>query len=63
MIKQGKKTKWDQESAQAFQALRKYLASQPLLVKPVSGEELQLYLAVSEAATSGALVKKCDDRV
>ena len=55
--------KWDQESEQAFQALREYLASPPLLVKPISGEELQLYLAVSKAATSGALVKECSDGV
>ena len=63
MIKQGKKMKWDRESERAFQALKEYLASPPLLVKPVSGEELQLYLVVSEAATSGALVKECSDRV
>ncbi|KAK4845460.1 hypothetical protein QYF36_005345 [Acer negundo] len=35
----------------------------PLLVKPLIGEELQLYLAVSEAATSGALVKECSDEI
>ena len=47
IIKQGKKMKWDQESEQAFQALKKYLASPPLQVKPYPKEELQLYLAVS----------------
>ncbi|KAI9164955.1 hypothetical protein LWI28_004980 [Acer negundo] len=46
----------------AFQALQEYLASPPLLVKPFTGDELQLYLAVSEAATSGALVKECSER-
>src|SRR5579862_8422408 len=55
--------KWDQESEQAFQALKEYLASPPLLVKPIPGEELQLYLVVSEAATSRALVKECSDGV
>ena len=63
IIKQGKKMKWDQECEQAFQLLKKYLASPPLLVKPLSGEELQLYLAVLETTTSGALVKECSDRV
>ncbi|KAK1591649.1 hypothetical protein Q3G72_011066 [Acer saccharum] len=38
-------------------------SSPPLLVKPLSGEELQLYLAVSKTATSGALVKECSDGV
>ena len=55
--------KWDQESEQAFQSLKKYLASPSLLVKPIPGEELQLYLAVSETAISMALVKECGDGV
>ncbi|KAK0584842.1 hypothetical protein LWI29_019558 [Acer saccharum] len=55
--------KWNQESEQAFWALKEYLASPPLLVKPVPGEELQLYLAVSETATNGALVKECGDEI
>ncbi|KAK0596932.1 hypothetical protein LWI29_020323 [Acer saccharum] len=61
IIKQGRNMKWDQEGKQAFQALKEYLASPPLLVKPLPGEELQLYLAVSLTATSGALVKECSD--
>ena len=55
--------KWEEQSDQAFQALWEYLASLPLLVKPISREELQLYLAVSEATTSGALVKEGNDGV
>ncbi|KAK0570475.1 hypothetical protein LWI29_001744 [Acer saccharum] len=52
--------KWDQESEQAFQSLKKYLASLPLLMKPLSGEELQSYLAVSETATSEAIRYLCE---
>ncbi|KAK0606003.1 hypothetical protein LWI29_033080 [Acer saccharum] len=63
VIKQGKNMKWNQESEQAFRALKEYLASPPLLVKPIPGEELQLYLAVSKTATSGALVKECGDGI
>ena len=63
VIKQGKNMKWDEQCEQAFQALREYLASPPLLVKPNLKEELLLYLAVSEAAMSGALVKECNDGV
>ncbi|KAK4841203.1 hypothetical protein QYF36_000627 [Acer negundo] len=59
----GKKLKWDEQRELAFQTLKEYLASPPLLVKPLIREELQLYLAVSEAATSGALVKECSDGV
>ena len=32
-------------------------------MKPTPEEELLLYLAVSEVATSGALVKKCNDGI
>ena len=38
VIKQGKKMKWDEKSEQAFQALREYLSSPSLLVKPTLGE-------------------------
>ncbi|KAI9190892.1 hypothetical protein LWI28_000330 [Acer negundo] len=62
IIKQGKKLKWDEQNELAFHALKEYLAS-PLLVEPLTGEKLQLYLAVSEAATSGALVKECSDGI
>ena len=43
----------------AFQGLKRYLTSPPLLSKPVTGETLFLYLAISEFAVSGALV--CED--
>lgn len=41
-----------------FQGLKKYLASPPLLSKPVTGETLFLYLAVSKSAVSGAFVRE-----
>ncbi|KAK4840131.1 hypothetical protein QYF36_000495 [Acer negundo] len=63
IIKQGKKLKWDKQSELAFQTLKEYLAYHPLLVKPFTREELQLYLVVLKAATSGALVKECSDGV
>ena len=40
----------------AFQGLRRYLASLPLLSKPITGETLFLFLEVSESVVSGALV-------
>ena len=47
---------WNEECEIAFQGLKRYLSSPPLLSKPISGEMLFLYLAVSESAVSGALV-------
>ena len=44
----------------AFDNLKAYLSSPPLLSPSKPGEELYLYLAVSEAAVSVALVKEED---
>ncbi|KAM1277266.1 hypothetical protein ACFX2J_029426 [Malus domestica] len=42
----------------AFQDLKRYLASPPLLSKPEAAEELYIYLAVSDKAVSSALMRK-----
>ncbi|KAK0583819.1 hypothetical protein LWI29_003474 [Acer saccharum] len=52
--------KWDEESERAFRELQSYLSNPPLLVKPLPGDVLQLYLAVSDMATSATLVKECE---
>ena len=39
-------------------ALKTYLTSPPILVSPFEGELLTLYLAVSDFATSAALVRE-----
>ena len=44
-----------------FQDLKKYLASLPLLSKPITGEPLFLYLAVSESAESESFVPEEGD--
>ena len=41
----------------AFKDLKKYLSSPPLLSPSMPGEELYVYIAVSQAAVSGALVR------
>ena len=43
-----------------FDNLKAYLSSPPLLSPSKPGEELYLYLAVSQAAISTALVKEED---
>ena len=52
--------KWMDECQQAFENLKMYLSSPPLLSPSRLGEELDLYLAVSQAAVSVALVKEED---
>ena len=41
----------------AFDELKKYMAEPPLLSKPIDGEVLCVYLAVSEQALSAVLVR------
>ena len=43
---------------QVFLTLKEHLGCSPLLSKPINGEKLYLYLAVSKEAISAALVKE-----
>ena len=51
---------WTDECQRAFEELKAYLSSPPLLSPSQQGEELFLYLAVSPAAVSAALIRKED---
>ena len=57
-IKRAQRDKWDEECEKAFQDLKKYLTSPPLLSKPEAAEDLYIYLAVSEVAVSSALIRE-----
>ena len=57
-----KSFEWTDECQQAFEELKAYLSSPPLLSPSQLGEELFLYLAVSPVAVSAALIKE-EDRV
>ena len=62
LLRRSKKIQWTEECEEAFQALKRHLAQPPVLAKPIDGETLFIYLAVTEYAISAALVKE-DDRV
>ncbi|KAL2230216.1 UNVERIFIED_CONTAM: hypothetical protein Sindi_1616000 [Sesamum indicum] len=49
---------WTEECEQAFQELKIYLRSPPLLANPREGDVLYLYLAVSDNAVSSVLIKE-----
>jgi hypothetical protein len=49
---------WTEECEQAFGELKTYLANPPLLSRPVEGEILYLYLAVSQTAVSSVLFRE-----
>ena len=53
-----KSFKWTNECQKAFEDLKKYLSSPPLLSPSKPGEELYLYIAVSQAAVSPTLVRE-----
>ena len=48
---------WDTKCEEAFSALKTYLSSPPIIVSPIEGELLTLYLAVSDFSTSVVLVR------
>ncbi|GKV43074.1 hypothetical protein SLEP1_g50414 [Rubroshorea leprosula] len=47
-----KKFEWSQECQTAFDELKSYLSSPPLLIKAINGEILYLYLGISDEAIS-----------
>ena len=53
-----KSFEWTDECQQAFEQLKAYLSAPPLLSPSQPGEELFLYLAVSPAAVSAALIRE-----
>ncbi|XP_024016193.1 uncharacterized protein LOC112089676 [Eutrema salsugineum] len=57
-LRGNKKFEWDERCEAAFQELKNYLASPPILAKPVEGEPLFLYIAVSPTAVSGVLIRE-----
>ena len=55
-----KSFEWTDECQMAFDNLKVYLSSPPLLSPSKPGEELYLYLAISQAVVSAALVREED---
>ncbi|XP_010480911.1 PREDICTED: uncharacterized protein LOC104759712 [Camelina sativa] len=56
--KGGKNFLWDAKCEEAFAQLKAHLSEPPVLAKPEFGEPLFLYVAVSDSAVSGVLVRE-----
>ncbi|CAL2255743.1 unnamed protein product [Prunus armeniaca] len=57
-LKKGQRDKWDEECEAAFPDLMAYLTSPPQLSKPQLGEDLFIYLVVSNLAVKSALIQE-----
>ena len=55
-----KSFEWTDECQKAFEELKAYLASSPLLSPSKPGEELSFYLAVSPIAVNSAFIREED---
>ena len=53
-----KSFEWTDECQKAFEDLKKYLSSPPLLSSSKPGEELYLYIAILQVAVSATLVRE-----
>ena len=62
MMKKKGLFEWTQEAYQAFQGLKKYLTSPPVMVAPRALESLVLYLAATPYSAIAALVAVREER-
>ena len=61
-IKQSISLEWGKEHSKEFKELKKYLSSAPILLAPEDGEELFLYLILSDVEVSAILVREENKR-
>jgi len=59
-LKRNNRFVWTKECEELFLKLKEYLASPPMLCKPLLGTPLRLYFAIIELAISSVLVQKQD---
>ena len=57
LLKKWKGFQWTKECNEAFQDLKCYLANPPILSRPKPGEDLYMYLVVSDHAISAMLLR------
>lgn len=62
ILKKNKAFMWTEECQRAFEEFKLYLMKPPLLSKPLDGEMLYIYLAVSALALSAVLIREDEER-
>ena len=58
ILKKANTFEWSEECVKAFEELKAYLGQPPLLCSPVQGETLYLFLAATDYAVAGVLVRE-----
>ncbi|KAK4391569.1 hypothetical protein Sango_1934700 [Sesamum angolense] len=58
VLRKVKKFDLDTSCKQTFEELKKYLVGLPLLVKPIQGDTLYLYLSTTSQAVSSILIRE-----
>ncbi|XP_042466341.1 uncharacterized protein LOC122048891 [Zingiber officinale] len=61
ILRRATKFQWDEECDRAFEELKAYLNSLPVLAKPIAGEALKIYLSSTDHAVGSALVRPDDE--
>ena len=61
LLRKNNAFEWTDEAQEAFEALKKYLSTPPLLVAPREGEPLLLYIAATNSVVSMVLVAKREE--
>ena len=60
LLRKSQRTVWDDQCQRAFEKIKEYLLSPPVLVPPTPGHPLLLYLSVSDIAL-GCMLAQLDD--
>ncbi|XP_042460586.1 uncharacterized protein LOC122044113 [Zingiber officinale] len=58
ILRRATKFQWDEGCDRAFEELKQYLSSLPILAKPIVGEPLWIYLSSTEYVIGSTLVRK-----
>ena len=62
LLRKSQPTVWDDQCQRAFERIREYLLSPPVLVSPTPGRPLLLYLSISDIALGYMLAQLDDSR-
>ncbi|XP_048623567.1 uncharacterized protein LOC106413279 [Brassica napus] len=58
LLRGNKRFVWDEKCEEAFNQLKHYLTTPPVLSKPEAGDTLSLYIAVTSSAVSSVLIRE-----